>query len=296
MYGIWLWICLVAALVPAIALLIYVYRQDRIEKEPTPLLMKLLGFGVLSALIAAIIETVGEWILGIFVDSTLKVYWVLYAFLIVAASEEGFKYLFLKKNTWKHPAFNYRFDAVVYAIFVSLGFAAFENIFYVLDYGLGTAFLRAVISIPGHFGFAMIMGYFYGKAKEAEQNKDEKGCERNQLLAFLIPLILHGIFDALLMVESDYAGAVFVLFIVVFYIFVFILLRKESKNDHPILNEETLAAQAAAQPVQQAQPIQPVQTVQVEQPAQPVQQETVSDVQSQPTEGVVKPDNYDYNE
>ena len=245
MSGIWLWICLVAAIVPAVAMLIYVYRQDRIEKEPTNLLLKLVGFGVLSALLASFIEIAEEFILGFFVAEELSIYPIMDAFIVVAIAEEGLKFLFLKKSTWKHPAFNYRFDAIVYATFVSLGFAAFENIFYVLDYGLGTAFLRALISIPGHFAFAVVMGYFYARAKVHEQQNEPGKCEKYLWLAFLVPMLLHGVFDGLLMAYSDYTGAIFLIFIIVFYVVVFRLLRKESKTDHPILSEETLNEQAA---------------------------------------------------
>ena len=65
-------------------------------------------------------------------------------FVVVAISEEGFKYVLLKKRTWKSREFNCEFDGVVYAVFVSLGFALWENIFYVLSYGFATAVARLV--------------------------------------------------------------------------------------------------------------------------------------------------------
>ncbi len=76
-------------------------------------------------------------------------YNVLLYFVVVALSEEGFKYLLLKKRTWYSSEFNCQFDGVVYAVFVALGFALWENISYVLMYGLGTAAIRAVTAVPG---------------------------------------------------------------------------------------------------------------------------------------------------
>ena len=65
-------------------------------------------------------------------------------FGIVAFSEEGAKYFLLRRRTWHSAAFNCQFDGVVYAVFVALGFALWENISYVLMYGLSTALVRAI--------------------------------------------------------------------------------------------------------------------------------------------------------
>lgn len=64
---------------------------------------------------------------------------ILLAFLVVAVVEEGTKFFFLHQKTWHSPYFNYRYDAIVYAVFVSLGFAAFENVKYIFNYGLSVA-------------------------------------------------------------------------------------------------------------------------------------------------------------
>lgn len=230
--GILLWIVVVVAVIPAVALMIYIYNQDKIEKEPSDLLWKLAGLGVLAALAAALLEMAGEYALSGSIPTDILVYPVFYAFLIVATAEEGMKYLLMKKATWKHPAFDYKFDAIVYAVFCSLGFAAFENIFYVMDYGMTTAVVRALISIPGHMSFAVAMGYFYGLAKKFEQIGDMKTCTKYQWMAFLSAALLHGFFDACLMLESGVAIIVFLVFIIVLYIFIFRLIRKESKGDY----------------------------------------------------------------
>ena len=73
----------IAAVLPAIVLLRYIYRHDRIEKEPPVLLASLLLNGVLSAFAAILLETVGMWILQRLVPTDTSLYAVLLAFLVV---------------------------------------------------------------------------------------------------------------------------------------------------------------------------------------------------------------------
>ena len=157
-------IMIAAAVLPAMVLLIYVYRKDVTEKEPGNLLVNLLLLGALSTVFASITELLGQYVLDSisFESETLKNA-ILY-FIVVALSEEGFKYLLLRYRTWKEPNFNCTFDGVVYAVFVSMGFAIIENIKYVFAYGLATALVRAVTAVPGHACFGVFMGVFYGLA------------------------------------------------------------------------------------------------------------------------------------
>ena len=137
-------VLIAAAVIPAVILLLQVYRADRLEKEPTGLLISLLVFGVIATALAIVTETIGENILLSFFDETDLGYLILSNFIVVALSEEGFKLLLLRWRTWRSPNFNCQFDGVVYAVFVSLGFALWENIGYVAMYGFGTALVRAV--------------------------------------------------------------------------------------------------------------------------------------------------------
>ena len=149
-----------AAVLPAVILMVYVYRHDKVEREPVGLLLSLLLRGVLAALCAIVLEIIGQLILDRLVTPGTFLHTVLEAFVVVAAVEEGTKYFFLKRRTWDDPNFNYRFDAIVYAVFVSLGFAAFENIQYIFAYGLSVALPRALRSIPGHMVFGVYMGVY----------------------------------------------------------------------------------------------------------------------------------------
>ena len=132
-------ILIAAAVIPAVYLMVRVYRADRLEKEPTGMLIALLVLGVISTSLAGLTEQIGGMMLSRFFPQEGIIYDALFYFIVVALSEEGFKYLLLKLRTWKSPHFNCQFDGVVYAVVVSLGFALWENIAYVLYYGLGTA-------------------------------------------------------------------------------------------------------------------------------------------------------------
>ncbi len=189
-------IMIVAAVLPAVVLLIYVYRKDVTEKEPGSLLVTLLLLGALSTVFASITEVLGQYVLDSinFESETLKNA-ILY-FIVVALSEEGFKYLLLRRRTWKEPHFNCTFDGVVYAVFVSLGFAIIENIKYVFAYGLGTALIRAVTAIPGHACFGVFMGVYYGLAKRHQLDSDGgTACKRYGIAALVVPVLLHGLYD-----------------------------------------------------------------------------------------------------
>ena len=156
------------------------------------------------------------------------------AFLVVAVVEEGAKYLFLLWRTWRDPNFNFSFDGIVYAVFVSLGFAAFENISYVVGYGLTTAVARAVLAIPAHMGFAVFMGYFYARAKRCHDQGNVAGRRRNLWAAFLVAVLLHGFYDACALLGTVLSLLLFVAFVVAMYIIVIRLVKKESKADQPV--------------------------------------------------------------
>ena len=227
-------IYVLAAVLPAFFLMRYVYRQDRIEREPAYLLGNLVWRGVLAALVSIVLEMLGRSILNALVSPDNPLYVMLLAFLVVAAVEEGTKFFFLYRRTWRDPNFNFRYDAILYAVFVSLGFAAFENIKYVFNYGLSVALMRAILAVPGHMGFAVFMGIFYGRAKLRADWGDPLGCKLNLILGYLAAVLLHGVYDACCMTGTSRSTAVFVIFVVAMYLAVFLLIRHESRTDAPV--------------------------------------------------------------
>ena len=225
-----------AAVIPAVWLLIRVYRADHLEKEPVRLLLWLVILGVIATALATVTEQLGDMALMSLFEEENIVYNFLLYFVVVAISEEGFKYLLLKKRTWRSPEFNCEFDGVVYAVFVSLGFALWENIFYVLQYGFTTAVARAVTAIPGHAAFGVFMGVWYGVAKRydlAGYAADSKASLRK---ALWIPVLLHGTYDFIATYQEGWMTLVFLAFIIWMFRTALKLVKKTSAEDSPLMN------------------------------------------------------------
>ncbi len=226
----------VAAVGPAAALMLYIYRQDKIEKEPAGLLLKLIFAGCASAVLAMVLEVVLGNVLAMIVpQSEGIIYLALEYFIVVAASEECAKYLFLKRTSWNHPAFDFRFDGIVYAVFVSLGFAALENVLYVVGFGLGVAPVRALLAIPAHMSFGVVMGSFYGRAKIIEQQYgDLPSAKKTRRQGVLLAILMHGFYDTCASLGSAVSGLVFIIFVIVMFVYVFRMVKRESRSDEPI--------------------------------------------------------------
>lgn len=116
------------------------------------------------------------------------------AFLYISLTEELFKYLILIAVFYPKPQFNEPYDGIVYAGFISLGFATLENLFYVVDKGLAVAIVRMFLSVPAHAIFGVVMGFFVGGAKFFPRKR------RTFLgLGLLAAVFLHGLYDYFLM-------------------------------------------------------------------------------------------------
>jgi len=218
----------VAAVLPAAYLLKYVYKTDRLEPEPPELLKGLVLVGMLSTIPAVILETLGDkLIMSGLPSGTIGYNFVLY-FGIVAYAEEGAKYYFLKRKTWNNPNFNCRYDGVVYAVFVSLGFALLENIEYVFMYGLSVALARALTAIPGHMCFSVYMGVFYGAAKKSANDGNHVASRTLRILSVVVPAVIHGAYDFIATVSQSLG---FIVFVGVLFYLSFGLIKKSSNND-----------------------------------------------------------------
>ena len=220
-----------AAVIPAVLLLIRIYRADRLEKEPAKLILLLVILGVLSTVLASLTEQLGDIAVAYFFPEGTLEYDILLYFVVVAFSEEGFKYLLLKNRTWRSPEFNCLFDGLVYAVSVSLGFALWENIGYVLSYGMGAAVARALTAVPGHACFGVFMGAWYGSAKRRELQGDEQRSTRCRFMAVLVPALLHGTYDFIAVRQTEAMSTVFVVFVLGMFLVASGLVRRMSRQD-----------------------------------------------------------------
>ncbi|NLK21669.1 MAG: PrsW family intramembrane metalloprotease [Epulopiscium sp.] len=197
------------ATAPVIIASVYIYIRDKYEKEPIKLLILGILFGLIIA--APIMEV--EAFLSMFTPGTGGVLEAAYtSFVVASGTEEVFKFIVLYFLIWKNENFNEKFDGIVYAVFISLGFAGIENILYVFNPHLGgyqTAIARAVFSVPGHALFGVAMGYYYSIAK----------FEKHTLLkSFFVPWLLHGIYDFILIAKIPSLMLFFIPFVLYLWV------------------------------------------------------------------------------
>jgi hypothetical protein len=169
-------------------------------------------------------------------------------FFGVALIEEGLKFAGVWLLTSKHKNYNSQFDGVVYCVYISLGFAAAENLIYVVTTGFGTGLIRAVTAVPAHMFFGVFMGYFYSKWHIRAQARAIEGELRGRgyltsgasgafrtappvALAFTVPVLIHGSYDFLLSLPLNYSEVIFIVLLVALYIVCFTLVRVFSKKD-----------------------------------------------------------------
>lgn len=202
---------LILAIAPTIACILWIYLKDKYDKEPILTLGKFFAMGVFISVIAFIVE-------GILIKvNVLKGYssYIYISFIVAALTEEGLKAIVLIPNLIAEKKFNEKLDGIIYSIFLSLGFATVENVIYILFEDINIAFqvgiIRSVISIPAHMMFAITMGYYVSKYKFSN-NKMKK--REYITLAILVPILLHGIFDFILMIESKLSIIVFLVYII----------------------------------------------------------------------------------
>lgn len=217
-----------AAVLPSIALLIYVYKKDKKEKEPAKLLGKLFLGGTGAVIVSLILEELFSAIVDSITVEGSVMYAVLTGFIVAGFTEEWSKLMFLKHLTWKSRHYDCVFDGIVYSVFVSLGFATLENIFYVSDGGLLVAISRMITAIPGHACFAVIMGYYYSMSKVAFKNEDAVAYRKAKRNTLLMPMLGHGLYDALLMMDGGVASNFIVLAARLFWIAYVIMLFTDS--------------------------------------------------------------------
>ena len=217
------------AIIPTILLCAYIYYMDVVEKEPIRVLFTFFFIGILLTVPASFFEQLAI--------STLKLDYknikdsFLLAFVVVALVEEGYKYLALLIGSWKNKEFNYRYDAIVYSVFISLGFATLENIVYIYNYGANIALYRGLISVPAHALYAIASGFFLGLAKEKSIKHETGNVVKYLLLAFMIPVILHGTFDYLLLTGNSILFYIAISFVVLLYLISYYMIKKAYKGE-----------------------------------------------------------------
>lgn len=219
---------LLSALAPVAVAMWYIFMKDSTKPEPTKWLMKAFWFGVLSAFLSFAFSTPLGAIFGLDLDA--EVYPSVIdafadAFLLAAIPEELAKLIMLWLLLRKNPHFDEKFDGIVYAVCIGMGFAGFENVMYLIGgiedgSWVSTGIARALFSIPGHFLFAVLMGYYYSLFYW--------GIDRSlkaKAMILAAPVLAHGLFDGIIFsMKVDEDLAVIGLFL---FLYFFNKLRKK---------------------------------------------------------------------
>jgi len=201
-----------AALLPAVLLFLYILKLDP-QPEPKNWLTKAVLYGMGICVPVAILEMFIQMIL--FGEGPTSIFGTtIDAFSVAALPEESFKLLALWLVLRKNPFFDEHFDGIVYAVCVGLGFAAIENVFYLFgeEEWLSLAIARALLAVPGHYAFAILMGYYYSRYHFVDRSRRTAAC------ILLVPVLAHGIYDAIALsgaVDSSIGGLSF--FVLIYF-------------------------------------------------------------------------------
>ena len=183
-----------AALLPAVVLWLYVWRQD-CQPEPPSWLFRAVLYGVLISIPVSMMEMFVETLFfGSEGEAATLLGVTLDAFFVAALPEEGFKLLALWFVLRNNPYFDEHYDGIVYAACVGLGFASVENVLYLfgnIESWQSVAVSRALLAVPGHYAFAILMGYYYSIHHFVDHSL------RTTVCVILVPVVAHGIYDTL---------------------------------------------------------------------------------------------------
>ncbi|MBR1873032.1 MAG: PrsW family intramembrane metalloprotease [Bacteroidales bacterium] len=206
---------ILAAVLPALVLMFYVYHRD-FNPEPVRLVVKGFGFGALATMVSSLIS--GPLMAMGYFTLEPEGFWdcIRVSFFGAAIPEECAKLLMLWLLLRNCAEFDERYDGIVYAVAVGLGFATLENIEYVLAAGadwFSVSVSRALFAVPGHFAFAVVMGYYYS----LYHFYGESAPKGTKAKIILYPILLHGVYDSIVFVSNLGAGWSGILTLVLIY-------------------------------------------------------------------------------
>ena len=187
---------LALAVAPGIAVCLFIYSLNKYGRGSIRYLVLSFVLGMAATLPALLIQMLAEDVRDEpSRHSILSYAW--YAYIIVALSEEGSKFLVLRCYAYPKKSFRGPFDGIVYSVMIGMGFATIENIEYVRQFGLETGFSRFFLAIPAHASFAVLMGYPAGMAKS-----DRSHAFWLMLQGLLVAVLFHGSFDFFLFLQE----------------------------------------------------------------------------------------------
>lgn len=196
---------LTAAIAPAMALLCFFYLKNEYGSQTFGFVVRTFIIGALLMFPVMVLQHafLAE---GFFANPLLK------AFILYGFFEEFFKWFMLYFFAYKHVEFNRRYDGIIFGVSLSLGFASMENGLYLIANGVETALGRALLPVSSHAIYGVIMGYYLGRAKMEEKHR-----KKWLVLSLFLPVLLHSLYDAILLLWSKHFLFVMVPFMLVLW-------------------------------------------------------------------------------
>jgi len=181
------------AIAPGIAISLFIFHRDAYNREPK---LNLIVSFILGVMVVFPIAWAEQYFSASFDKSVAGI--ALSAFLGVALIEELGKFLVLRLYAYRRKSFDEPLDGIVYSVMVSMGFATLENWLYVKQFGIQVGFMRMFLAVPAHATFAILMGFYTGKAKFEPRNR----------LGFLLKglfwaVLFHGLYDFFLFMQQS---------------------------------------------------------------------------------------------
>jgi RsiW-degrading membrane proteinase PrsW (M82 family) len=224
---------LALAIAPGLVICFYIFYKDMYNPEPVAKLLVTFILGALVVIPAAFVEQAAS---PYFNNTILSTGFLAYG--VVAFAEEAGKFCVVRFYAYPRSSFDEPLDGIVYSVMASMGFATVENILFVRENGFDTAIVRMFLSVPAHGTFAVLMGYYIGKAKFSVHGT------ALLLTGLLIAVFFHGTFDFFLFLQkSPYVkqyvsdGLLFIGSVISF--FIAIRLSKRLINHHHLLSQKT---------------------------------------------------------
>ena len=231
-----------ASIIPVLVILAIIYNQGEVKKQPLWILGLLFIGGIISWIM---VRYISKFLGNDIYKSQIEVSenlgnkgFFLVSFGIIAVIEEISKYIVITIMCFKNKYFKNPYDAIMYAVCISLGFAFIENIMYINNFGVGVAISRAIFSIPAHASFGIIMGYYLGVSKLCKDNNNNSYSALTRYCAFFIPFLFHGFYDYLLNFNTESIYIVFLIYVIIMYAFVIFLLFRLRKVDDKWLRHQ----------------------------------------------------------
>lgn len=207
------WVFLSGLVAPTLFWFGYLYHKDRYVPEPIPVLLFsylagiAAGFGCsfLYDLTVSIGLPHDPWAMA----ENNRGGFLLYCLLVIGPVEEICKFLPFWLMCMRFKTFDEPIDGFIYASFIALGFASYENVIYFQFLEGFELYGRAIASPLVHTMFASIWGYACSKSHLAGGLKFFPVA-----MALLVSALVHGIYDFFATDPALRLGAALAIFLI----------------------------------------------------------------------------------